>query len=199
MRILTGKYKGKSLKTFSNHSIRPTSGLVKEAFFNICASHIKGAVFLDLFAGIGGIGFEALSRGAAHVVFVDNSPRAVRLLHANSQLLDTELPITILKQDVKIAMRKLVKMERSFDLIYIDPPYELENAYVSSLLEEITKYHILNTTGMLVLENASHEEILIPGLVLRRKRKLGGTSLSEYCNTRNITLEFTKTPLSSGD
>ena len=97
MRILAGKYKGRSLKTFSERSIRPTCGLVKESLFNICAVYLEGADFLDLFAGVGSIGFEALSRGASRVVFVDNSLQAVRLIHANSRLLEAEDAVMVMK------------------------------------------------------------------------------------------------------
>ncbi|EPP32876.1 putative 95 family protein, partial [Chlamydia psittaci 84-8471/1] len=101
MKILAGKYKGKSLKTFSNPSVRPTCGVVKEAVFNICSAYVEDAIFLDLFAGVGSVGFEALSRGASSVTFVDSSAQSVRLIRANSQLLNPNLPITIIKQEAR--------------------------------------------------------------------------------------------------
>ncbi|WP_100934531.1 16S rRNA (guanine(966)-N(2))-methyltransferase RsmD [Candidatus Chlamydia corallus] len=180
MRILAGKYKGKSLKTFSNSNIRPTSGLVKESFFNICGADIEGAAFLDLFSGMGSVGFEALSRGAAYVVFVDISPKAVHLIHANSALLGEELPIMIFRQDARLAIQRLMKQKRSFDLIYIDPPYDFRNDYVETLLQNIVLGKILNSQGTIFLENASNQEILCESLILRRRRKLGKTYLSEY-------------------
>ncbi|ACZ32488.1 putative methyltransferase [Chlamydia pneumoniae LPCoLN] len=180
MRILAGKYKGKSLKTFSNPHIRPTSGLVKEAFFSICREDIEGAAFLDLFAGMGAIGFEALSRGAACVVFVDISIKAIQLIHTNSALLGEQLPVVIFRQDAQSAIQRLIKQKRSFDLIYIDPPYELCNRYVQTLLQKIVSGNILNPEGTLFLENASDEEIACEGLTLRRRRKLGKTYLAEY-------------------
>ncbi|WP_348663679.1 16S rRNA (guanine(966)-N(2))-methyltransferase RsmD [Chlamydia vaughanii] len=180
MRILAGKYKGKSLKTFSNSSVRPTCGVVKEAVFNICAAYIEDAVFLDLFAGVGSIGFEALSRGASSVTFVDSSSQSVRLIRANCQLLDPHLPVTIMKQEARSAVQKLSKKEMIFDLIYIDPPYNLEDSYLKTVLESIVVGNLLDPQGLLFLENASAQPILVDGLTMKHRRKLGGTFLSEY-------------------
>ena len=180
MKILSGKYKGKSLKTISTSSIRPTCGLVKEAVFNICAPYIEKAKFLDLFAGVGAVGLEALSRGASSVTFVDASPYAIRLIRENCQCVDPELPVTIMKQEVSTAIQKLTKNGEVFDLVYIDPPYDLSNQYIASILRAIFEGHLLAEDGWLFLENASTQPILIYGLTLKRRRKLGGTFLSEY-------------------
>ncbi|BAE81643.1 tRNA/rRNA methyltransferase [Chlamydia felis Fe/C-56] len=180
MKILAGKYKGKSLKTFSNSSIRPTCGVVKEAVFNICSAYVENALFLDLFSGVGSIGFEALSRGASSVTFVDSSAQAVRLIRANSQLINPDLPITIMKHEVRSAIQRLAKKDMSFDLIYLDPPYDLEDRYLAAVLRDIVVGKLLDKHGLLFLENASAEPILVDGLILKRRRKLGGTFLSEY-------------------
>ncbi|ADZ19005.1 MULTISPECIES: 16S rRNA (guanine(966)-N(2))-methyltransferase RsmD [Chlamydia] len=180
MKILAGKYKGKSLKTFSNPSVRPTCGVVKEAVFNICSAYVEDAIFLDLFAGVGSVGFEALSRGASSVTFVDSSAQSVRLIRANSQLLNPNLPITIIKQEARSAIQRLAKKHMSFDLIYIDPPYNLEDSYIAAVLRDIVVGGILDKHGYVFLENASVEPILVEGLTLKRSRKLGGTYLSEY-------------------
>lgn len=183
MRILAGKYKGRSLKTFSERSIRPTCGLVKESLFNICAVYLEGADFLDLFAGVGSIGFEALSRGASRVVFVDNSLQAVRLIHANSQLLGVEDAVMVMKHEAYVAVQRLAKKHLSFDLIYIDPPYDLDSSYIEGLLRSIATHALLRQGGLLFLENSSREEIAVEGLSLRKRRKFGNTFLSEYVCT----------------
>ncbi|AHK63784.1 Ribosomal RNA small subunit methyltransferase D [Chlamydia avium] len=180
MKILSGKYKGKSLKSISTSSIRPTCGLVKEAVFNICAACIENAKFLDLFAGAGAIGLEALSRGASSVTFVDVSSYAVQLIRANCQLVDPKLPITIVKQEACAAIQKLLKKGEVFDIIYIDPPYDISNKYLMNILRAILEGHLLAKKGLIFLENASTSPILIDGLILNRRRKLGGTFLSEY-------------------
>lgn len=180
MKILSGKYKGKSLKTISTASIRPTCGLVKEAVFNICAAYIEDARFLDLFAGVGAVGLEALSRGASSVTFVDVSPQSIRLIRENCQSIDSELPITIMKHEASAAIQKLAKKGEVFDLIYIDPPYDLSRKYVASILYAILEGGLLSHTGIVFLENASTQPILVDGWILKRRRKLGGTFLSEY-------------------
>lgn len=185
MKILSGKFKGKSLKTFSNPSVRPTCGVVKEAVFNICANHIVGARFLDLFAGSGSMGFEAISRGAESATFVDSSVEAVRLIRANLALLDSNLPVHILKQDVRSALLRLGKQNRSFDIVYIDPPYALENVFLQEVLSYVVQQSLLEPDGILFLENASPQEILVQGLELRKRRKSGGTFLSEYIQQEN--------------
>lgn len=180
MKILAGKFKGKSLKTFSNPAVRPTSGVVKEAVFNICANHIVGARFLDLFAGSGSMGFEAISRGAGSVTFVDSSVDAIRLIRANLALLDNNLPVHILKQDVRSALLRLGKQKRAFDVIYVDPPYSLENAFLHEVLSYVVQQSLLDPESILFLENANAQEIIVEGLELQKRRKSGGTFLAEY-------------------
>lgn len=181
MKILAGKYKRRSLKLFSNASVRPTCGLVKEAVFNICNIHIENAHFLDLFAGVGSMGFEALSRGAATVTFVDSSQQSIRLIRANADLLDKNLPILIIKSDARLAILKMVKKQVApFDIIYIDPPYSLDKTYILKVLEEIVQGNILADHGVLFLENALSQDFIVQGLEIIKKRKFGDTFLTQY-------------------
>lgn len=181
MKILAGKYKGKSLKIFSNPSVRPTCGMVKEAVFNICGSWIEGATFLDLFAGIGSVGFEALSRGASSVVFIDVLPRAIQLIRSNAGLLGSHLPVSIIKSDVHKALMKMGKSyQEAFDIIYIDPPYQLEEAYVLRVLEAIVQGNLLAPQGVIFLENSSSKDLVVAGLEIKKQRKFGDTFLTEY-------------------
>ncbi len=187
MKILSGKYKGKTLKTFSNPKVRPTCGVVKEAVFNICSSSVEGARFLDLFAGVGSVGFEALSRGADSVTFVDLAPESVRLIWANSRLLGEHLPIHVLRQDVRSALQRLKKKAEQFDLIYLDPPYNLENEFLATVLQDIVAGQLLAENGLIFLENASPDSIVVAGLEERKRRKIGGTFLTEYvCSKEDI-------------
>lgn len=180
MRILAGKYKGKALKSFSNPSIRPTCGMVKEAVFNVCTASVEGARFLDVFAGVGSMGFEALSRGAASATFVDLSMDAIRFIRANSLLIDKSLPITIIRADARMAIQQLIKKQRYFDLIYLDPPYALDRYYLTCLLEDMVHGSLLAKEGQLFLENASAEPIKITGLIIKKQRKFGDTWVTEY-------------------
>lgn len=181
MRIFGGKYKKRALKLFSNPSVRPTCGLVKEAVFNICHLQIENANFLDLFAGIGSMGLEALSRGAAKVTFVDSSLQSIRLIRANADLLDKNLPISMIKSDAHLAILKMVKKQVApFDIIYIDPPYSLEKTYILKVLEAIVQGKLLADHGVLFLENALSQNLTIQGLEVVKKRKFGDTFLTQY-------------------
>ena len=180
MKILSGKFNGKSLKTFSNPAVRPTCGVIKEAVFNICSDRIIDSRFLDVFAGSGSVGFEAISRGASSVTFIDSSVEAIRLIRANLALLDNNLPVHIFKQDVRSALLRLGKQKRVFDIIYVDPPYALENAFLQEVLSYVVQQKLLDPEGILFLENAALQEIVVEGLSIRKRRKSGGTFLSEY-------------------
>lgn len=180
MKILAGKYKGKALKTFSIATVRPTCGIVKEAVFNICGSWIQDAMFLDLFAGIGSMGLEALSRGASSVVFVDSSPRSIHLIRSNAELLAPHLPIHIIRSDVHKALLKMQRNQKTFDIIYMDPPYQLDQAYVIKALEAIVQGKLLAEQGRIFLENSSSEHLLTVGLKIHKQRKFGDTFLTEY-------------------
>lgn len=124
LRIIGGKFKGQMLKTPSSASTRPTQGMLREALFNICQNYIEGARFLDLFAGSGAIGFEALSRGAASVTLVEQNRTAISCLKENIQKLKVEPQTTLLALPAQRALTMLGKQSGLFDLVYIDPPYD---------------------------------------------------------------------------
>ena len=144
MRVITGKARGRKLKTPENYDIRPTSDQVKESIFNIIQFDIEGRRVLDLFAGTGQLGIECLSRGAAEVVFIDQSREAVKIIRDN--LKTCGLEAAVLQMDAVSFLRGCGK----FDLIFIDPPYE------SSLYEEVLKIinsvDILSDGGIIICE-----------------------------------------------
>jgi len=124
MRIFSGKFRGRVLKSPKDADvIRPTQGYLREAVFNICQHSVEGAEFLDLFAGTGAIGFEALSRGAKHVTFVDSSREAIKYIKENARILGVEKNVTIIYGDAFKTVAKLAKRGMKYDIIYIDPPY----------------------------------------------------------------------------
>lgn len=180
MRILAGKYKGRKLKSFDQPTIRPTCGLIKESFFNSCAFDIEGACFLDVFAGIGSIGFEALSRGAQEVCFIDSSVAAVKLIRANAALLDVNAYIKVIKGDALKSIVRISKMKSFFNIIYLDPPYDLDNNYVVQVLESIRDHSLLSDDGRLFLENKTSLSFEIKDFQICRRRRLGEIFLTEY-------------------
>ncbi len=121
MRIIAGEFRGRRLDAPRWDGLRPTSDKLRETLFNVLAARIVGARVLDAYAGTGAVGIEALSRGAAHVTFVDNDPRAVRLVSANLERLGVRNRYAIIRAGLADAVRRL-RAER-FDIIFLDPPY----------------------------------------------------------------------------
>ena len=177
MRVITGIARGVALKTPSGMETRPTSDRVKEALFSMIQFEVEGRRVLDLFAGTGQLGIEALSRGAASAVFVDASRDAANLVREN-------LRRTRLTDCARIVRRDSIAYLRSchdkFDLILLDPPYAqklLENA-----LRQISEIDILSDRGIIICERPSEKSVLdpVPGLTLDRERRYGGTLISLY-------------------
>jgi len=146
LRIIAGKYKGRLLKSPKGSSTRPTQSVLREALFNICQQEIEGANLLDLFAGSGAIGFEALSRGASHVTFVEKERSALIALKDNIALLDVASQTTLMPCDASTALTRLTD---SFHLIYIDPPYSLPT---TPILNIILARNLLTINGHLFVE-----------------------------------------------
>jgi 16S rRNA (guanine(966)-N(2))-methyltransferase RsmD len=125
LRIIAGKFKGRPLKAPKGKATRPTQGMLREAVFNICQNEIHGARFLDLFAGSGAMGLEALSRGAVLASFVEQNKFALRSIRENGEELGVLSEMQILPLSFEKAMLFFKKQGAQFDLIYIDPPYDL--------------------------------------------------------------------------
>ena len=125
MRIISGTSKGRKLVTPRSQSLRPTSDRVKESIFNILQDDIVGKVVLDLFAGTGNLGIEALSRGAKKTIFVEKGRQALRLIQRNLTQFGLEERSEILPKDANRAIGILKQRGESFDLILMDPPYEM--------------------------------------------------------------------------
>lgn len=176
MRVIAGRYKGRRLKAPTWEGLRPTSDKLRETIFNILAPHIAGAQVFDGFAGTGAIGIEALSRGAAHVTFVDSDPRAVALIRENLKACAIEADYNVLRGDVGSALRNTGAL---FDLILLDPPYDLHP--VSPTLEAAAAR--LSAEGLLVLERATRREPDVPATLTRvRDVKSGDSTLTLFVN-----------------
>lgn len=151
MRIISGKYRNKRLIAPEGRSTRPTSEKVRESVFNILNSHgYTGGQVLDLFAGTGALGIEALSRGAERAVFVEKNPAAAVIVRKNLANVGANMPVY--NTDWKVAVRKLVG--RRFDIIFLDPPYAL--GIENELLDAVKKADLLDDDGCIVLEHSSN-------------------------------------------
>ena len=155
---------------------RPTADRVKESFFNIIAPRIVESKFTDIFSGTGSIGCEALSRGAKWVSFVDEEPKCVAIIEKNAQRVCLKENITIYCESYKSAVKKLEKQ----DIIFLDPPYN--KGIGVQCLDLISKYDILESNGIAVLEHDSVEDIpeKIGNLKRFNSRKYGRAVLSFY-------------------
>ena len=175
LRIVGGLFRGRILKSPKGTETRPTTSMLREAVFNICANWVEGARFLDLFAGSGAMGLEALSRGASFATFVEKSRSTAQCIRENASLLGVEQQVQILSLD---ATRALSQLMSSYDLIYIDPPYEKE---VPELFDLILKHNLLAPHGLLFLEERFQSKTpTFANLELVSSRRYGIAHLHQF-------------------
>jgi 16S rRNA (guanine966-N2)-methyltransferase len=185
MRVIAGKYRGRPLRSSSGKDIRPTSDRLRETLFNVLTAGnpeaLEGTVWLDLFAGTGAVGIEALSRGARHVYFVETSPAAAKVIEQNLHSLGIEQGYRILRDDLAGILWRLKREHVSADVVFLDPPYRMQQAYEESL----TALADSSLVWAMSLVIAEHEKKFDPGSEfksLTRVRKLvqGNAALSFY-------------------
>ena len=178
MRIISGAAKGRRLAVPKQDSLRPTSDRVKESIFNIIGKEVDGKVVLDLFAGTGNLGIEALSRGAKKAVFIEKSREAVRLIQRNLSACQMEEGAEILVKEVDQAIPILKQRGESFDLIIIDPPYE--RGWIQKTLKALNEKCIYHSDSILVVEHTRREPLpdISGAWELIRQRRIGDTVLS---------------------
>ena len=152
MRIISGKAKGTKLYTLEGTNTRPTLDRVKESLFNIINFEIKDSIFLDLFAGSGAIGIEAISRGAKEAVFVEFGKEALSCIRANLKKTKLESQAVVFPVEVSYAISKLARQQETFDIIYADPPYE--RGFEPKILEWLGDAKIMNPDTILILETS---------------------------------------------
>lgn len=182
LRIIGGEFKSRLIKTPKSLSTRPTSGLVRKSFFDICRNELVDSHFLDLFAGSGAMGIEALSRGAAHATFVEENKHAVRCIKENLELLGIQESATVIMKEATLALKLLEKTKSVFTLIYIDPPYELDAFPILKLIDSGT---ILAKGGVIFLEEKAPSKIKgekesFAHLKWIEERKFGTTVLNQF-------------------
>lgn len=157
MRIIAGKAKSLPLTAPAGANTRPTTDRIKETLFNMIQLQLPEAYFLDLFAGSGGIGLEAVSRGAAHAVFVEQDQKAADCIKKNIAFTKFENQCTLLHMDVMSALHRLGGSPQAFDIIFLDPPYE------QSLEKEVLNYlknaAFLHADTMIIIEAALHTDL----------------------------------------
>ncbi len=181
IRITAGKLKGRTVVAPSDKGTRPTQARLREALFNSIQFRVDGARVLDLFAGSGSLGYEALSRGATDVVFVEQARLAVRALEKNAKDLGVQDAIQILESPVLRAWNQVTALG-PFDLVFADPPYD--GGWAEKLLSEGPWEKVLVPSGLILLESRAQKADPLPekaGCLLRvRDKRYGDTLLSTY-------------------
>ena len=183
MRVISGVAKGRRLVSPSDRRIRPTSDRIKEALFSIIGSmrgDFVGCRVLDLFAGTGNLGIEALSRGGSEAVFIDNHRTSAALILKNLAATGFSDRAEVMVADTFTALAQLDSQGRAFDLVFADPPYD--QGIVTPLLERLSSLSILGDDALVIIETASREELETAKgkLNLFDRRFYGDTAIAFY-------------------
>ena len=170
MRVIAGRYKGRRLAAPPGRETRPTSDRVREALFSVLGDRVDGARVLDLFAGSGALGIEALSRGAAAAAFVEAAPGAIKALKGNLEPLDA--PAEIHKTDALRFLAAASHGSRQYDLVFLDPPYRLAASLGSALSDALPA---VLAPGAVVVAESDRRSPLVLDLPLLDERRYGDT------------------------
>jgi 16S rRNA (guanine966-N2)-methyltransferase len=187
MRIIAGKFRSRRLASLKGDEIRPTSDRLRETLFNVLTpgnpAALEGSVWIDLFAGTGAVGIEALSRGAAMVYFIDSSKNALELIRRNLQPLGVSGSFQVLQQKSEPAISALERQQIRPDFIFLDPPYALRDAYEKTL--DKLGNSALSEKALVIAEHEKKNDLAQEYEGLRRMRKLeqGDAALSFYRRT----------------
>ncbi|QVY63169.1 16S rRNA (guanine(966)-N(2))-methyltransferase RsmD [Cytobacillus gottheilii] len=180
MRVVSGSQKGRSLKPVPGNTTRPTTDKVKEALFNIIGPYFEGGLCLDLFAGSGALGIEAISRGVDKVIFVDRERMAIQTIHDNLSSSGFTEQSEVYRNDAERALKAIIKRELVFDYIFLDPPYKKQQ--LVKLIELIDREALLAEDGTIICEHGSdvHLPEQIGSFVQYKHENYGMISISIY-------------------
>ena len=170
MRVISGKYKGKMINGFNINGTRPTMDRVKESLFGMIQNEINNSICLDLFAGSGSLGIEALSNGAKECYFVDNNMEIIKILKTNLEKIDNYV---IIKDDFENFLKTT---NQKFDIIFLDPPYKLN--LITKAIDIIVQKELLNENGLIICEYEN--ESIITDLELIKEKKYGSKNIKIF-------------------
>jgi 16S rRNA (guanine966-N2)-methyltransferase len=186
MRVIAGTYRSRLLSAPSGTETRPTSDRLRETLFNIIGPRLRGCQFADLYAGTGAVGIEAISRGAEHVFFAENSPATLKVLRANLSKLGIHGGYAIEDRGTARLLERLTKSVEPLDLVYLDPPYEAEKEYTSTLafFASAAGRKLLAPDAQVIVEHATRAKFALSQqqgpLTLNRTLRQGDSTLSFY-------------------
>ena len=180
VRVISGSARGLKLNTPGDDRVRPTTDRVKESMFNIIQDWVYDSQVLDLFAGSGALGIEALSRGASQAVFCDNSLDSIKIIKSNIEKARVVDRSQIVSGDFKRCLRDMEAKNQSFDMIFVDPPYY--EGLFEEVLDTIRSCKILKKDGIVIVEHDAKRPIgQVEGLEVYKEKKYGITMLTFYC------------------
>lgn len=175
LRITGGRFRSRLLDTPLGQNTRPTRSLVREAAFNMLQGQFEGGCVLDLFAGSGALGFEALSRGAAHAIFVDQDRRALAAIKANINSLGVQHCTTLIAGDWRQALGRLSQEGQAIDLVFLDPPYKYA---MMEVLDNLVLSGILRHDALVLAELGAGAALEPPvGMMVYKQRSYGQSKL----------------------
>jgi 16S rRNA (guanine966-N2)-methyltransferase len=185
LRVVAGQYRSRPLRSLPGMDIRPTADRLRETLFNVLTAGnpaaLEGSTWLDLYAGTGAVGIEALSRGASKICFVESSPAAVRVIRENLFSLQVTSGFEVIQTDTLKALRKLESESFRADFVFLDPPYKMDKAYTDTLAR-LAKCSLVGPPTLVIAE---HPKKFDPGEgfgFLKRSRQIvrGDAALSFY-------------------
>jgi 16S rRNA (guanine966-N2)-methyltransferase len=178
LRIISGILRGKKLEAFRGHTIRPTSDRIREAIFNILAGRVQNSVVLDLFAGSGALGIEALSRDAHSTVFVEKNRGAIALLKKNLNTCALDRHAQVIQWDITRNLDCLRSVKMKFDLVFVDPPYDKE--MIQLTITHLRTSQAIKKEACIVVEHSPSESVAFhsAGFELTDCRRYGKTIVS---------------------
>jgi 16S rRNA (guanine966-N2)-methyltransferase len=185
MRVIAGTYRSRILKSLKGPALRPTSDRLRETLFDVLGASVAGSRFIDLFAGTGAIGIEALSRGAAEAVFVENHPPAAALIRRNLESLGIRKGATVLAADALRGLETLASRQKAktpgYDFVFLDPPYAAAKEY-ARVLEFLGSTELVAPAGVVIAEHRRSVDLPEEVRALHRFRVLrqGDAALSFY-------------------
>jgi 16S rRNA (guanine(966)-N(2))-methyltransferase RsmD len=188
VRVIAGSAKGRRLATIRALALRPTADRVREALFNILGVRIEGAAILDLFAGSGAVGLEALSRGARQAMFVEVHEPACRLIEKNLRLCGLYAQATVWCDGVPKVLTVLKRRGRTFDLIFLDPPYR--STLAEDTLQLLGDGRLLSAAGQVIAEHFFKREL---------SERFGGLRRVRMARSGDVALSFYRVETQEGD
>jgi 16S rRNA (guanine966-N2)-methyltransferase len=181
VRVIAGKFRSRRLKGPGKQDLRPTSDRLRETLFNVLGPSVEDALFVDLYAGTGAIGIEALSRGARRVLLIESSPKATGLIRDNLAALEIRSGFEVIGADALVGLQKIADRHLVADFFFLDPPYEKVEEHLRAL-EFLDRSRLIAPEGLVIVEHASRMEVprQLDRLACTRQVEQGDATLSFY-------------------